>query len=254
MTNIESKRIISPAGPKQLSRVITADSMQTPPSRSKEQHEAEIRASILQHHSSLISFARYLTGNQDRANDLVQEAILRALLGADKFAPGTNFRGWIFTIARNLFYSERRAPFSKHSSVDDMIHEPATQPSQEKHLEFCEFRRAFWELRAEHRTALMQVGVEGLSYQAAATASACAVGTVKSRVSRARQDLRSMLSGRRLAVARPAIGPIVGGRLVEALQTAPRPATATRRTVSSLPQMMSGPAQLPAIASAAFAA
>jgi RNA polymerase sigma-70 factor (ECF subfamily) len=243
MTNIgrkSTKTGSSPVLPNHSTEAMAADVLQSQPTLSREQHQAEIRACIIQHHSSLSAFARYLTGNQDRANDLVQEAIVRALIGADKFAPGTNFRGWIFTIARNLFYSERRTPFSKHSSLHDMLHEPATQPTQEKHLEFCDFRRAFWELGTEHRTALMQVGVDGMSYQDAASASAVAVGTVKSRVSRARRDLRSLLSEQHLAVPRTAAAPIAAGRLVEALQNASRRGEGRRRPAYASPSVQRG--------------
>jgi RNA polymerase sigma-70 factor (ECF subfamily) len=189
----------------------------------KEQHEAVVRNGVIEHHDSLRKFARFLTGNRDQAEDLVQDAIVRAITCAEKFAPGTNFRGWIFTIARNLFYTEKRKSWNKHTPLHEMLHEPATQPTQEKHLEFCEFRRAFWELRGEQRNALMHVGVDGLSYQAAALASACAIGTVKSRVSRARQDLRLLLSESGITSPRPAVRPIIRGRLIEALQRAPRP-------------------------------
>lgn len=188
---------------------------------SKEQREMDVRELVLLHQAGLRSFARYLTGNRDQAEDLVQDAIIRALTSADKFASGTNFRAWIFTIARNLFYTERRKSWNKHTPLHEMLHEPAIKPTQEQALEFCDFRRAFWELRGEQRQALIHVGVDGLSYQAAAQAADCAVGTVKSRVSRARQDLRSLLSERPLAVIRPAIRPIGDSHLIDALQRAP---------------------------------
>jgi RNA polymerase sigma-70 factor (ECF subfamily) len=200
-----------------------ADSQQPtkPPVSSVESHESDVGKLVLQHQAGLRIFARYLTGNRDQADDLVQDAIIRALIAADKFTPGTNFRAWIFTIARNLFYTERRKAWNKHTPLHEMLHEPATRATQEQALEFCDFRRAFWELRSEQREALIHVGIDGLSYQAAAAAADCAVGTVKSRVSRARQDIRSLLGERRLAVARPAIRPIVGDHLIEALQQPP---------------------------------
>ena len=92
----------------------------------------------------LRAFARSLTGDRDRADDLVQDAVLRALGAAEQFTPGTNFKAWIFTILRNLYFNEfRRNPslFRPLEAADmEML---ATSPAQQAGLEFDDFRRAF---------------------------------------------------------------------------------------------------------------
>src|SRR5262245_39864704 len=142
----------------------------------------------------LRAFARSLTGDRDRADDLVQDAVLRALGAAEQFTPGTNFKAWIFTILRNLYFNEfRRNPslFRPLEAADMEMH--ATSPAQQAGLEFDDFRRAFAKLPAEQREALVLVGADGFKYEEAAAICGCAVGTIKSRVSRARRDLQAML-------------------------------------------------------------
>jgi RNA polymerase sigma-70 factor, ECF subfamily len=142
----------------------------------------------------LRAFARSLAGDRDRADDLVQDAILRALGAADQFEPGSNFKAWIFTILRNLYFNEfRRNPslFRPLEAADMEIH--ATSPAQHAGLEFDDFRRAFNKLPPEQREALVLVGADGFKYEEAAAICGCAVGTIKSRVSRARRDLQALL-------------------------------------------------------------
>src|SRR5215469_8781770 len=142
----------------------------------------------------LRAFARSLTGDRDRADDLVQDAVLRALGAAQQFTPGTNFKAWIFTILRNFYFNEfRRNPslFRPLEAADMEMH--ATSPAQQAGLEFDDFRRAFAKLPAEQREALVLVGADGFKYEEAARICGCAVGTIKSRVSRARRDLQAML-------------------------------------------------------------
>jgi RNA polymerase sigma-70 factor (ECF subfamily) len=142
----------------------------------------------------LRAFARSLAGDRDRADDLVQDAVLRALGAAEQFTPGTNFKAWIFTILRNLYFNEfRRNPsmFRPLEAADMEAH--ATSPAQQAGLEFDDFRRAFAKLPAEQREALVLVGADGFKYEEAARICGCAVGTIKSRVSRARRDLQAML-------------------------------------------------------------
>lgn len=169
------------------------------------QHEIEVGKLILQHQAGLRSFARYLTRSGDRADDLVQDAIVRALVNAEKFSLGTNFRAWICTIARNLFYSEQGRMRDKHTSIHEMLHEPSTPPTQEESLSFCDFRRAFQQLSASRREALMLVSVDGLSYDAAAFSEGCASGTMKSRVSRGRNELKLLLSQGPISLPRRAV-------------------------------------------------
>ena len=143
---------------------------------------------------SLRAFAISLSGNVDRADDLVQETLMRAIANIDSFQPGTNMSAWLFTILRNLFRSEYR---KRRREVEDSEGNYAktlkTQPSQSAHLEFEEFRAALDKLPQDQREALILVGASGFSYEDAATICGCAVGTIKSRVNRARSKLAALL-------------------------------------------------------------
>jgi RNA polymerase sigma-70 factor (ECF subfamily) len=139
-------------------------------------------------------FARSLTGNHERADDLLQDTIVRALTAAHQFRAGTNLRAWMFTILRNLHCDEFRKKRVQTQSLDDTPgHEPAVSPSQEASLEFSDFSRAFWQLDDDRRKALFLVGADGLTYEEAAKLCDCPKGTVKSRVSRARRELLHIL-------------------------------------------------------------
>ena len=164
---------------------------------------AELQSALLDVLPHLRAFARSLTRNRDQADDLVNDAIVRAISASQQFTPGTNFKAWIFTILRNLFYNEGRKRHSKFSSLDDLtVNEPSISASQEASLEFCDFRRAFWQLTDDHREVLILVGASGLSYEEAAEVCNCAVGTIKSRVSRARNELVRLLAGDSLKMSR----------------------------------------------------
>ncbi len=140
-----------------------------------------LRDDILASVPSLRAFAISLSGNGDRADDLVQETLLRALANIDSFQPGSNLPAWLFTILRNLFRSDSYAKTLK------------TQPAQNAHLEFEEFRAALDKLPQDQREALILVGASGFSYEDAAAICGCAVGTIKSRVNRARSKLSALL-------------------------------------------------------------
>jgi RNA polymerase sigma-70 factor (ECF subfamily) len=164
---------------------------------------AEFRSALVDSIPHLRAFARSLTRNRDRADDLVHDAAVRALAAADQFRPGTNFKGWIFTILRNLYYNEGRKGQSRNVPFDETTAtERAIPATQEAALEFCDFRRAFWQLDEDHREVLMLVGASGLDYAEAAKVCHCAVGTIKSRVSRARQKLTRLLSEDMLKISR----------------------------------------------------
>ena len=142
----------------------------------------------------LRAFAISLSGKVDHADDLVQETLLRALANIDSFQPGSNLPAWLFTILRNLFRSDYR---KRRREVEDAEGNYAktlkTQPSQNAHLEFEEFRGALEKLPQDQREALILVGASGFSYEDAASICGCAVGTIKSRVNRARNRLGEML-------------------------------------------------------------
>jgi RNA polymerase sigma-70 factor (ECF subfamily) len=152
---------------------------------------SEVRDSIVGCVPHLRAFARSLCGNRDKADDLVQEAIARALAAERSYTPGTNFKAWIFTILRNLYFNDIRKHRGRMVSCDNLgEYEPSCPPTHHAALEFCEFRRAFWTLSDGQREVLMLVGPGGLSYEEAAGICGCAVGTIKSRVCRARQELK----------------------------------------------------------------
>jgi RNA polymerase sigma-70 factor, ECF subfamily len=144
---------------------------------------------------SLRAFTISLSGNVDRADDLVQETLLRAWANLDTFEPGTNMSAWLVTILRNLFRSEYRKRRREVEDADDSYAESLTSPpDQSSHLEMDEFRRALELLPIDQRESLILVGASGFSYEEAAQICDCAVGTVKSRVNRARSRLAAILS------------------------------------------------------------
>ncbi|MBI1203500.1 MAG: sigma-70 family RNA polymerase sigma factor [Rhodopseudomonas sp.] len=153
-----------------------------------------VRNSILSAVPSLRAFAISLCGNVDRADDLVQETMLRAIANIDSFQPGTNMAAWLFTILRNHFRSEYR---KRRREVEDADGHHADslkqQPEQHGHIEFNEFREALSQLPPDQREALILVGASGFSYEEAANICGCAVGTIKSRVNRARTRLAEIL-------------------------------------------------------------
>jgi RNA polymerase sigma-70 factor, ECF subfamily len=118
---------------------------------------------------SLRAFAISLSGNVDRANDLVQETLLRAWANLDSFKVNTNMSAWLFTILRNLFRSEYRKRRREVEDVDGLYAESLTSlPNQINHLEVEDFRRALQQLPAEQRESLILVGASGFSYEEAA--------------------------------------------------------------------------------------
>jgi RNA polymerase sigma-70 factor (ECF subfamily) len=143
----------------------------------------------------LRAFARSLTGDRDRADDLVQETIVRALSNRDKFQEGTNLHAWLVTILRNQFYSEGRKKKREVEDVDGTYAAKLSDgPAQNGHLELNDFLRAMQLLPDEQREALILIGASGFSYEEAAEICGTRVGTVKSRVSRARARLDELLS------------------------------------------------------------
>jgi RNA polymerase sigma-70 factor, ECF subfamily len=162
----------------------------------------EFQAALVEVLPHLRAFSRSLTRRRDQADDLVNDAVVRALSAAEQFQPGTNFKAWMFTILRNLYYNEGRKSRSIVSLDDSDALVPSVLPSQQAALEFCDFRRAFWQLTDDHREVLILVGASGLSYEEASEVCNCAIGTIKSRVSRARNELVRLLAGDSLKMSR----------------------------------------------------
>jgi RNA polymerase sigma-70 factor (ECF subfamily) len=145
------------------------------------------------------TFARSLCRDGVRADDLVQEALARALANIDRFRPGTNLKAWLFTIVRNEHYSQlRRRKFEAVGVDTDALPEPSVPPDHDGDLELRDLNRALSTLSPGQRTALILVSASGFSYEEAARICGCAVGTIKSRVARARDTLMAILEGRKV--------------------------------------------------------
>ena len=142
----------------------------------------------------LRAFARGLCGRPDLADDLVQETMLKAWAAQERFEPGTSMRAWTFVILRNAYLTDmRRNRF--RGEYDETVAERilVAPPGQEGPLHLDDMHRALLTLPPERREALLLVGAGGFSYEEAAEICGCAVGTIKSRVGRARATLTRMI-------------------------------------------------------------
>jgi RNA polymerase sigma-70 factor, ECF subfamily len=156
---------------------------------------AALRREILATVPRLRAFAVSLTASPDRADDLVQETMLRALTHIGQFQPGTNLRAWLFTILRNQFNSEYRQRRWTIEDADGIyVDSLKSLPQQGSWLEFQELRLALTKLPPEQREAIVLVGASGMTYEEAASICGCAIGTIKSRVNRGRTRLAQLLS------------------------------------------------------------
>ncbi|MEZ5816417.1 MAG: sigma-70 family RNA polymerase sigma factor [Hyphomicrobiaceae bacterium] len=143
---------------------------------------------------NLRAFARSLCGSADQADDLVQETLVKAWRSRSSFTPGSNLKAWLFTILRNTFLSERRKrKFEIQDTDGKLALQLSVKAEQAGHMELLDFAKAFAVLPEEQREALILVGAEGFSYEDAALMCGCAVGTIKSRVNRARVKLSEIL-------------------------------------------------------------
>jgi len=144
--------------------------------------------------SPMRAFAISLTRNMSSADDLVQDTIVKAWGNIDKFQPGTNMQAWLFTILRNTFYSDRRKT-RREVPDPDGIHAAALfeMPAHHGRLAFNDFKQAFDQLSVEHREVLILVGASGFSTEESAEMLGVAIGTVKSRTSRARKRLAELM-------------------------------------------------------------
>lgn len=153
-----------------------------------------LRAELTQAIPNLRAFAMSLCGDPTRADDLVQETLLKAWDHHASFQDGTNLKAWLFTILRNLFFSEHRKRRREVEDADGHLSaQLAVPPEQLGHMDFEDFRLALQKLPTDQREALILIGAEGFSYEEAANISGCAVGTIKSRVNRARSRLTELL-------------------------------------------------------------
>ena len=129
---------------------------------------------------------------------------MRAINNIQRFKPGTNLKAWLFTIVRNEHYSQlRRSKFEAQGMDIELLPEPSVPPDHDGKLELRDLNRALASLSPGQRTALILVSVSGFSYEEAAEICGCAVGTIKSRVARARETLLELLDGRQPMPALP---------------------------------------------------
>ncbi|MEQ1899668.1 MAG: RNA polymerase sigma factor [Devosia sp.] len=143
---------------------------------------------------SLRAFAVSLSGRHDKADDLVQDTVMKAWAKQDSFEMGTNIKAWLFTILRNEFYSQMRKRGREVQDSDGVFTERlSVHPSQYGILDMADFKKALDGLPADQREAIVLIGASGFSYEEAAEICKCAVGTMKSRVSRARSRLQDVL-------------------------------------------------------------
>ncbi len=150
----------------------------------------ELRDELLKVIPNLRAFALSLTRASDRADDLVQETLMKAWNKFHLFQEGTNLKAWVFTIMRNEFYSQMRKRGREVQDSDGVFSaQLATHPQQDGHMDMRDFRTALEGLPEDQREALVLIGANGFSYEEAAEITGVAIGTIKSRVSRARAKL-----------------------------------------------------------------
>jgi RNA polymerase sigma-70 factor, ECF subfamily len=187
-----SSRAASAAPPRALAGERThldTDIAHAPP-----EADDDFRAKLIELLPFLRAFARTLCGNRDGADDLAQEAIRTAWQKRHMFERGTNLKAWLFMIQRNTYYSSLRRRW-RQVEWDDETMNPrlVTHASQQSGMELTDLRRAMSMLPDEQREGLILVGAGGFSYLEAAAICGCAVGTMKSRVSRARRTLAAIM-------------------------------------------------------------
>ena len=168
---------------------------------------ADFRQELVVHLPHLRAVARGLTGHRDRADDLVNDTILKALSAESQFRPGTHLRAWLMTILRNHYINGLRRTRIEVETIGE-IPEAAlsAQPNQEHVVEVNEVAGALLRMSLEHREILVLVSAAGLSYEEAAEVCGCAVGTIKSRLNRARGELRKVLAKSRGLAGKPRRG------------------------------------------------
>lgn len=152
------------------------------------------RANLIGSIPPLRAFAISLTGNVDRADDLVQETLLKAWANRESFEPGTKLKAWLFTILRNEFYTAFRKRRREVEDADGAIAaNVGVRPEQDGHMDLTDMQHALGQLPMDQREALLLVSASDMSYEEAAVICGVAVGTIKSRVNRARARLAELL-------------------------------------------------------------
>ena len=157
--------------------------------------EVSFREQLVSVIPHLRAFARSLCRDPTQADDLAQEALAKAWKARESFEPGTSLKAWTFMILRNQFYSEKRRSW-RTTSLDAEVAENTLVASDNPSapMELLELRAALNKLPDDQKEALILVGAGGMAYEEAAQVCQCAVGTIKSRVSRARRALEVILN------------------------------------------------------------
>ena len=150
----------------------------------------DVRTDIAALIPALRAFARTMLPDRSDADDLVQETLLRGIANLHLFRPGTNLKSWLFTIMRNTFYTSLKVrKRERPGDVDCVASVRAVQPTQDWAVRGGEIRAALDALSPEQREVVVLVGALGVSYEDAAVICGCAVGTIKSRLNRARSKI-----------------------------------------------------------------
>lgn len=153
---------------------------------------AEIETAI----PELRRFARGMVRNQSLADDMVQDTLVRALSRLHLFEPGTNLKAWLLTILRNTVINNiRRDKNRPTDGDDDLIYVPAMTSSADKHIEVQDTADALERLPETYREVILLIGLQGMSYEEASQVTGVNIGTVKSRLSRARLALKDLVDG-----------------------------------------------------------
>jgi RNA polymerase sigma factor (sigma-70 family) len=156
--------------------------------------DAEWRSDVVAMIPALRAFAWSLSHNGSDADDLVQDTLIKAWTNREKFEPGTNLRAWLFTILRNTYYTQViRRRREVRDETGEYANNVRTPPTQDWSVAMRALQTALAQLPDEHREALILVGAAGLSYEEAAEICGCALGTIKSRVNRARARLLKIM-------------------------------------------------------------
>lgn len=149
-----------------------------------------VRTSVAEELPYLRRYARSLAKDDAAADDLVQDCVERAIQRANQFTPGTNFRAWLCTILRSVFLNQRRRGQVRQAAADHGLGGPSIQsPAQEDHMEIRRVETALARMPSEYRAVLIAVVLDGRSYEDAARTLDVPVGTVRSRLARARDLL-----------------------------------------------------------------
>ena len=153
-----------------------------------------VQHELITHLPRLRAFAISLCGNADVGDDLVQETILRAWQHLERFQEGTSLQAWLFTILRNFYFSQLRYRRREAPMDEDALQKLGKAPEQYSWMDSQDLLKALAQLSPEHREAIILVGAEGWTYEQTAEICGCAIGTVKSRVNRARLRLEELLN------------------------------------------------------------